>query len=122
MPWGWIIFATPTASEGGGASTSSKAGLPTDPEKLEEFVRDVIKNAGAEFYGLYFEVGERRCHVIVKDLDDYEKAKAVTDILDATAYIKLLDSKQAKKALRLEVTFRKRPRGNSARPKRPKKP
>src|SRR5438874_2500871 len=121
MPWGWIVFKTPTASASGGA-TSSNPGLPTDPEELEAFVRDVVENANAKLLYLFFAVGAPECHAIVKDLDNYEKAKAVTDILHATSYTKLLDSKMAKGARGLEPGFRKR-RGDKPPPRkrRPKK-
>ena len=121
MPWGWIIFKTPTGTEDN-PSLSPNPGLPTDPVKLETFVRDVVTNAGAEFIYLYFEVGAPHCHVVVKNLDKYENAKAVTDILHAISYTKLLGPRQAKRARGLEPRYRKpRPGGKPSGTKRPPK-
>ena len=116
MPWGWIIFKTPPAEHN--PSRTSAYDLPTDPEELEEFVRQLVKNAGGEFIALYFETGPANCHVIVRNLDNAQKAQAVTSILHATAYKRLLDPKQAKGSRRLADQFRKAPRGKPPSPRR----
>jgi hypothetical protein len=117
MPWGWIVFATPPA----GSSTSSNPGLPSDPHELETFVKDTVTNAGATFYGLYFEVGSPLCHVVVKDLDVYEDAKAVMDILHAKSYRKLLDPTQTVDARGRVPHIRPKRRASPSKKRTPKR-
>jgi hypothetical protein len=120
MPWGWISLQTvPSAYPQ--PTTSRNPGLPADPEELQAFVQDVVKNAGATFVAMYFEVGQPRAHVIVKGLDNYKTAKAVTEVLHATGYTKLLDARLAKGARRMEGGLRKRhPRRKTASRRRPR--
>jgi hypothetical protein len=100
MPWGWIMFSTATSPD--------LEPFSRDPVALADYVKWIVENSGATFKDVYFEVGAERAYALVKDLDNYDTARAVTRILGATGYVKLLDPAQAKDALTLEDELRSR--------------
>ena len=104
MPWGWIMFST--------ASSPDIEPIKGDPAAVRELVERVVTNAEATLYEVFFEVGSDRAHAIVKDLDDYYKAKAVARILGATGYTKLLTADQVAEAVGLEDGLRAPPSGS----------
>ena len=77
-----------------------------DPEGLRDFVRGVIERAGAEFVNIYFDIGGEHAYVIVKNLDDYLDVKAVSRILGAESFTKLITVAQAVEAIGRERGFR----------------
>lgn len=101
MPWGWIMFST--------ASSPDIEPIKGDPAAVRDLVDRVVTNAGATLQNVYFEVGSDRAHAIVQGLDDYYKAKAVTRILGATGYTKLLTADQVAEAAALEDGLRQPP-------------
>jgi hypothetical protein len=98
MPVGWLGFSIATPPE--------LEELKGDPPAMRDYVQDLVQRAGAQFVDLYFEVQQERAYALVRQLDDYQTTKAVTKILGADEYTKLLDADQAAEALRREQTLR----------------
>jgi hypothetical protein len=98
MPVGWLGFSIATPPE--------LEELKGDPPAMRDYVQDLVQRAGAQFLDLYFEVQQERAYALVRQLDDYQTTKAVTKILGADEYTKLLDADQAAEALRREQTLR----------------
>jgi uncharacterized protein with GYD domain len=98
MPVGLLTLRTATPAE--------LEAYHDDPERLENFVRAVIERAGAELLNLYFDIGEERAYAIVKDLDDYLDVKAVSRILGAEGYTKMVTVAQAVEAIGREPSYR----------------
>jgi len=109
MPKGWIVLSTEPANHN--PSPRTKTGVPIDPVALRDYVNKVLAktSTNATVEGIYFEVGAELAHVVVNELDDYYEAKAVTSILGAIRYTKLLDPAQAKQAVQLEPKLRPPP-------------
>jgi hypothetical protein len=105
MPVGWIGFST-------GSSPFVRG--RRDPEKLRDDVKALIANTGAKLIGdVYFENYRERAYILVEGLDKWDDAKAVTRILGADEYTKLVKAPLAKRA---------RGREREIKPKPPKKP
>jgi len=75
-----------------------------DPEGLKNYVARVVSAAAeaAELKELYFDIGEERAYALVKDLDDYTAVKAVSRILGAEGFKKVIPVDKASEALELE--------------------
>jgi hypothetical protein len=80
-----------------------------DPEGLREFVSDVVTRADAELIELYFDIGEERAYAVVQSLDDYLAVKAVSRILGAEGFLKMIKADDATEAIALESKYRKDP-------------
>jgi predicted RNA-binding protein associated with RNAse of E/G family len=77
-----------------------------DPQGFYDFVSGVIDRAGGELLDLYFDVGEELAYAIVKSLDDYLDVKAVSRILGAEGWTKMITVDQAVEALGREPGYR----------------
>ena len=89
--------------------------LRDNPAGLKEYVKEVVEAAHdpspptgrfPQLEELYFEVGAERACALVRDLDDYIWAKAVTRILGVDKVTKLLDVDQMTDAIAKEQTIR----------------
>jgi hypothetical protein len=96
MPVGWIGFST--------ASAPDIHELRDRPVDLRQYVRDLISNAGVTLIGdeVYFDNYHDRAYVLVEELDEWEKAKAVTRLLGADEYNKLMKAEAVQGAIALE--------------------
>ena len=77
-----------------------------DPRGFEDFVRGVVERAGAKLVELFFDIGHERAYAIVESIDDYVAVKAVSRILGAEGYIKMIRTAQAVEAIELESGYR----------------
>jgi hypothetical protein len=100
MPVG--LMKLPTGPE------STLARFRDDPEGLKDYVASVVTAAEdeAELKDLYFDIGAERAYALVKDLDDYVAVKAVSRILGAEGYKKMVPVDKASEALELERQIR----------------
>jgi hypothetical protein len=79
-----------------------------DPEGLRDYVARVITAADdeAELKDLYFDIGKEQAYALVKDLDDYTAVKAVSRILGAEGFKKMVPVDKASEAVELERQIR----------------
>ena len=100
MPVG--LMKLPTGSQ------STLARFRDDPEGLKNYVASVVKAADdeAELKDLYFDIGAERAYALVKDLDNYVAVKAVSRILGAEGFKKMIPVDKASEALELEKRIR----------------
>jgi hypothetical protein len=79
-----------------------------DPEGLRNYVARVITAAEdeAELKDLYFDIGKDQAYALVKDLDDYTAVKAVSRILGAEGFKKMVPVDKASEAVELERQIR----------------
>jgi hypothetical protein len=79
-----------------------------DPAGLRDYVARVITAADdeAELKDLYFDIGKEQAYALVKDLDDYAAVKAVSRILGADGFKKMIPVDKASEALELERQIR----------------
>jgi hypothetical protein len=100
MPVGSMKLAT--------GPQSPLARFRDDPEGLKNYVSSVVTAAedGAELIDLYFDIGAERAYAVVKDLDDYVAVKAVSRILGAEGFKKMVPVDKASEALELERQIR----------------
>ena len=110
MPVGWIGFST--------ESSPFIRLYRGDPEELSKKVTELIANtSGVELIGdVYFDNYRERAYILVEGLDNWDDAKAVTRILGADQYTKLVKADIAKSARTRERQIRPKP------PPKPKKP
>ena len=101
MPVGFMTLRTATPPE--------LEKFHDDPEGLRDFVSDVVAAAGAELVELYFDIGEERAYALVQCLDDYRDVKAVSRILGAEGFLKMIKAKDATDAIARESRYRKNP-------------
>lgn len=96
MPVGWIGFST--------ASAPDIHKLRDRPADLRQYVRDLISNAGVTLLGdeVYFDNYHDRAYVLVEGLDEWEKTKAVTRLLGADEYNKLMKAEAVQQAIEQE--------------------
>ena len=97
-----VLMKLPTGSQ------STLARFRDDPEGLKDYVASVVTAAGAEaeLTDLYFDIGAERAYALVKDLDDYTAVKAVSRILGAEGFKKMIPVDKASEALELEKRIR----------------
>jgi hypothetical protein len=98
MPVGLLTLRTATLPE--------LEGYHDDPRALYDFVNGIIGRAGAQLDDLYFDIGRERAYALVRDLDDYITVKAVTRILGAEDYNKMITVDQAVEAVQREQKIR----------------
>jgi hypothetical protein len=98
MPVGMMRLTT--------ATPESLEQFRDDPEGLYNYVKEVVERAGAEFLNLFFDIGRERAYVLIKDLDDYVRVKAVARILGAEGFLKMVEKEQAIEAIALETEIR----------------
>ena len=103
MPVGFMTLKTATPPE--------LEKFHDNPEGLRDFVSDVVAAAGAELVELYFDIGEERAYALVEQLDDYTNVKAVSRILGADGFLKMIKPEDATEAIARESRFRKNPDG-----------
>ena len=90
-----------------------------NPEGLKEHVQDVLsraqqyQDAPIELIEVYFEVGRRVAHVLVKNLDDPITVKAVCRILHAEGLTELLTADQVRSAIERERAIEPEPDSTS---------
>jgi hypothetical protein len=79
-----------------------------DPEGLRDYVARVISatDDGAELTDVYFDIGREQAYALVKDLDDYAAVKAVSRILGADGFKKMVPVHKASEAIELERQIR----------------
>lgn len=91
-----------------------------NPEGLKEYVQDILSRAQRfqeepiELIEVYFEVGRRVAHVLVKDLDNPITVKAVCRILHAEGFTELLTAEQVRSAIEREQAIEPEPDSTSA--------
>lgn len=89
-----------------------------NPEDLEGYVREVLSRAQQyqdepiELLDVYFEVGRRVAHVVVRNLDDPITVKAFCRILHVEGFTELLTADQVAIAIEREQAMR--PESDSA--------
>jgi hypothetical protein len=100
MPVG--LMKLPTGPE------STLARFHDDPEGLKDYVASVVTAADdeAELKDLYFDIGAERAYALVKDLDEYAAVKAVSRILGAEGFKKMVPVDKASEAVELERQIR----------------
>jgi hypothetical protein len=91
MPVGFMTLRTATPPE--------LEALRDDPEGFRQYVSDVFGRANARLIELYFDIGAELAYAIVEDLDDYKDVKAVSRILGAHGFIKMVKAPDAAEAL-----------------------
>lgn len=91
MPVGLMTLRTATPPE--------LEGFRDDPEGLYNYVKGVIERTGARLEALYFDIGKERAFALVTGLDDYIAVKAVSRVLGAEGFIKLITVEQAVEAV-----------------------
>jgi hypothetical protein len=90
-----------------------------NPEGLKEHVQDVLsraqqfQDAPIELIEVYFEVGRRVAHVLVKNLDDPITVKAVCRILHVEGMTELLTADQVRSAIERERAIEPEPDSTS---------
>jgi hypothetical protein len=98
MPVGFMTLRTATPPE--------LEELRDDPEGYRQYVSDVVERANAHLVELYFDIGAELAYAIVEDLDDYKDVKAVSRILGAEGFIKMVKAPDAAEAFSRIPTFR----------------
>jgi hypothetical protein len=90
-----------------------------NPGDLEGYVREILSRAQQyqeppiELLDVYFEVGRRVAHVVVRNLDDPITVKAFCRILHVERYTELLTAEQVGIALEREQAMRPEPEATS---------
>jgi hypothetical protein len=77
-----------------------------DPAGLLDYVTGVIERAEANLLHLYFDIGGERAYAIVEGLDDYVTVKAVSRILGAESFTKMVTVDGAVDAIEREASLR----------------
>jgi hypothetical protein len=98
MPVGLMTLRTATPPE--------LVELHDDPQGYYDYVRAVVERAGATLVDLYFDVGAELAYAVVESLDDYLDVKAVSRILGAEGFTKMVRVSQAAEAISREQTYR----------------
>jgi hypothetical protein len=97
MPVGIMTLPTSKASE--------LEALHDDPQGFYDYVNGVTTRAGAKLIDLFFDVAAERAYAIVEDLDDYRDVKAVSRILGAEGFIKMVRKELAIEAIEREARY-----------------
>ena len=90
-----------------------------NPEDLREYVQEVLSRAQQyqepqiELLDVYFEVGRRVAHVIVRNLDDPITVKAFCRILHVEGFTELLTAEQVRTAIEREQAMTPQPDSTS---------
>jgi hypothetical protein len=93
-----------------------------NPEGLKEYVQDMLsraqqfqdpKDPPIELIEVYFEVGRRVAHVLVRNLDDPITVKAVCRILHVEGFTELLTAEQVRSAIEREQAIEPEPDSTS---------
>jgi hypothetical protein len=85
------------------------------PEDLRGYVEEILSRAQPdqgpqiELLDVYFEVGRRVAHVIVRNLDDPITVKAFCRVLHVESYTELLTAEQVGTAIEREQAMRPEP-------------
>jgi hypothetical protein len=99
MPVGFLTMSTATAPE--------LLALHDDPEGLADYVERVIARVeGATLLGVFFAIGAEKAYALVEGLDDYSDVKAVSRILGAEGFLKMVRAPQAAEAIERERRYR----------------
>ena len=98
MPVGFLTLRTATPPE--------LEQFHDDPQGFRDYVSGVVERAGAELIELFFDIGEERAYALVQDLDDYVDVKAVSRILGAEGFLKMIRVEQAVDAVGREPGYR----------------
>jgi hypothetical protein len=99
MPVGILTLSTATPPE--------LLDLHDDPQGFSDYVAGVIARVpGVELLGLFFDVGAEKAYALVEGLDDYRDVKAVSRILGAVGFLKLVRAPQAAEAIDRERDYR----------------
>lgn len=112
MPQKWLRVPTGTPPE--------LERFVDDPGGLKEYVQNVLRRAQGvqeaqiELIEVYFEVGRPVAHILVRNLDDPIKVKAVCRILGSEGFTELLTADQVASAIEQEPTIRSEPGSTSS--------
>lgn len=99
MPVGILTISTATPPE--------LLALHDDPQGFSDYVEGVIARVdGVDLLGLFFDVGAEKAYALVEGLDDYRDVKAVSRILGAEGFLKLVRAAQAAEAIERERDYR----------------
>jgi hypothetical protein len=101
MPVGLLTLRTATPPE--------LVALHDRPDLYYEYVNDVVTRAGATLVDLYFDAGAELAYAIVESLDDYLDVKAVSRILGAEGFTKMIRKDQVTDAISRAERYRGEP-------------
>jgi hypothetical protein len=81
--------------------------LHDNPLAFHDYVADVIGRVeGVDLIGLFFDIGAEKAYVVVENLDDFSDVKAVSRILGAESFVKMVRAADAAAAVRRESGYR----------------
>lgn len=81
--------------------------LHDDPTGFHDYVADVIGRVdGVSLLDLFFDIGAEKAYVVVEHLDDYRDVKAVSRILGAESFVKMVRPADAATAVERESGYR----------------